>query len=194
MSKPHKRAQAEAGVTSEARPTRKDTLILAKTTAVILELAGVTPKDFTNFFSTATYEERTKRFTRKVVTVQTGVESASKTVMQGWELTNQLTHNGDHHSNHDLLVLEAGGTLAVLDYTSSFVFSSGYSRERTVGLTDEYPRLGTTDDMRGYEDPIQKEALVQQRLAGLVVPHGLHEGTIFEQAFHDLAARVDTSL
>lgn len=166
----------------EALATRKDTLLLARASAEMLGQAGPKPEKLTQCIEKTVYRDRNSLIRRRPV--QTGTQSERITVSEGWVLTEQLTGDYPYHSNHDLLVLETTGSLAIVGYTSSFIMAGGHHREHTVALHTTYPQLTSES---GYEQPAAQEELVQQRLAGLVVAHGLHEGTIFESVFAQLA-------
>lgn len=174
----------------EAEAARRDTLLLAKTSAALLGLTGCKPTEFSSRFSRPIYEERKKLLTRRTVRVLVGKATEHEVRAQGWKLTCELTSDGEHASTKTLLVLETSGTLAVVNRYSALGGSSGHGRERTINAdpnSSHYPYLGITSTMNGYESPADQERLVQQRLASLVVLDGLHEGTVFARVFQKFA-------
>ena len=172
---------------TEITATREDTLVLAHTTAAILKLASCKPKNFKQSFTEPIIEDRKHWLTRSVRQVQVGTRTSSEVIARGWELSRTLTDTSEHHSNYDLLVLKASGALAVIGYTSTFLSGSGYGKRWEMSANNAWPALGIANRVHGYEDPTSQETFVQQKLTSLVTQQGLHQGTMFEQVFQQIA-------
>lgn len=177
------------------RVARVDTLTLASATATLLYAAGVEVDKIENEYTKPITKTRRRLLLGPYYDVQVGEEEVVDTVARGWELSRNISQNGDHmyHTNYDLLVLEQSGQLAALEFTHSIHFGSGYSRRQeryggdVIGVDSPYPELGIKGRFVGYERRHREEDLVQHKLAALVVPYGHHVDTMFEEQFETLA-------